>query len=152
MTDCDGRKRTLTVPRGKMRADVWKARVQRAERLLPAPWADVVGRSKGQFVAAIQSYEDDCSTAMGGKVLLVGEAYTQFRPHLGLSSNLGALQALKLGEVLRGEKTMAQWEDEVAAYSREYAEHSTAMGIFGMTGKWPSGYVPLAGKVVMDGV
>jgi hypothetical protein len=77
-----------------------------------------------------------------GKVLLVGEAYTQIRPHLGASCDIAALQALLLAEVLSGKKSMKEWEGEVAEYASKMSIASRATGTFGMTGNWPKDYVP----------
>jgi hydroxymethylglutaryl-CoA reductase len=38
-----------------------------------------------------------------GKLLLVGDALAQFRPHVGSSTNQAALDALLLEKVLKGE-------------------------------------------------
>ncbi|KAF1972610.1 hypothetical protein BU23DRAFT_580740 [Bimuria novae-zelandiae CBS 107.79] len=131
MTDTVGHRHNKTVPRGQLRDEVFH---------------ELIHKSKDPFVTAITSHRGSASTFYNGKVFLAGEAYTQFRPHLGLSCDLAVLQALTLREALTGDKTMAEYEKAVGDYAAEFSMRSTAMDHFGLTGKWPEGYVPLYAK------
>jgi hypothetical protein len=109
--------------------------------------------AKHPFLSIITSSENGKAAFMGGKLLLVLEAFTQIRPHLGLSSNLAAFQALELVNVLNGDKSVDEWEQDVVEYGQEFALRSKAVGHFGMTGKWPEGYVPpLPAEPVPEGI
>lgn len=142
MTDSSGYRHGQTVPRGSVRPDVWKKQVSRAEEVLPAGFRDIVKETTSPLVTAITSFESPKALLCGGKVVLVGEAFTQLRPHLGLSSNLAAFQALTLANALKGQKSLAEWEEEVIKLGHEDSVRSSAMGTLGMTGSWPQGYVP----------
>lgn len=144
MTDSNGHRHNKTVPRGNLRGEVWKK--QLADYKLPAGWNELIHQSKQTFMTAVTSHEGSSSAFYDGKVLLAGEAFTQFRPHLGLSCDLAALQALTLSDVLTAEKTMSEYEKIVGDYAAEFSMRSSAMGHFGLTGKWPEGYVPLYAK------
>jgi 2-polyprenyl-6-methoxyphenol hydroxylase-like FAD-dependent oxidoreductase len=141
MTDIKGYRHNKTVPRGCLRNEVWEK--QLAKKKLPTGWDELISKSEGPFVTAVTSFEGPGPLFCDGKVLLAGEAFTQFRPHLGLSCDLAALQALTLGDVLTGDITMTEYEKLVTEYTEEFSVRSSAMGHFGLTGRWPEGYVPL---------
>ncbi len=103
----------------------------------------MVLNSESPFVTAVTGFESDKAAFLGGKLLLAGDALTQFRPHLGSSCNLPALQALMLAKVLKREKTIQDWEEQVVSFGKEFAMRSIAAGQFSMTGTYPEGYVPL---------
>ncbi|KAF1996761.1 FAD/NAD(P)-binding domain-containing protein [Amniculicola lignicola CBS 123094] len=132
MTDRSGRKHRVTVPRGDLSEVVWAKRVERARTVLSSPWVEMVTTSESPFVTAITNSESDKAVFFGGKLLLAGDAFIQFRPHLGSSCNLPVLQALTLLK-----------EDQVLSHGKEFAMRSIAAGQFGMTGTYPEGYVPL---------
>jgi hypothetical protein len=142
MMDASGHVHRQTVPRGQLSSVSWQKQLARAEAIFPTPWFDVIQKAASPFVTAITSFESLRASFCGGKVLLAGEAFTQYRPHLGLSCDLAGFQALTLAEVLKGTKTVDEWEREVAEHALEFATRSSATGHFAMTGKWPDGYVP----------
>lgn len=143
MTDKAGRQHRVTVPRDALSAAAWANRVLRARTVLPTPWQEMVVTSESPFVTAITGFESEKAVFFEGKLLLAGDALTQFRPHLGSSCNLPALQALKLIDVLAGKLPMSDWEVEIVSHGKEFAARSIAAGQFGMTGAYPQGYVPL---------
>jgi len=143
MRDTSGRLRNGTVPKGYLSISAWEKRLSAAKPVLPDSWFDIVSQSQSPFVTAITSSEGIKASFFDGKLLLAGDAFAQMRPHLGLSCNQAALQALQLAKVLQGSITMEQWEKEVVEWSREFSVRSAAMGQFGLTGKYPEGYVPL---------
>ncbi|KAH7396874.1 hypothetical protein DE146DRAFT_657993 [Phaeosphaeria sp. MPI-PUGE-AT-0046c] len=143
MTDMAGRQHRVTVPRDAVSTAAWASRVLRARKVLPSPWQEMVVTSESPFVTAITGFESEKAVFFEGKLLLAGDALTQFRPHLGSSCNLPALQALKLIDVLAGKLPISKWENEIVSYSKEFAARSIAAGQFGITGAYPQGYIPL---------
>lgn len=144
MTDVTGHRHNKTVPRGLTRDEVWNQ--QLLEHKLPSAWDEVFRKTEEPFVTAISSFEGSSTTFCDGKVMLVGEAYTHFRPNSGLSCDLAAFQALTLRDVLKGEKDMEEYNRAVSEYAHEFSFRSKATGQWGLTGKWPEGYVPLFAK------
>ncbi|OAL49667.1 FAD/NAD(P)-binding domain-containing protein [Pyrenochaeta sp. DS3sAY3a] len=142
MTDANGIRHNVTVPASSLRLDMWNAQLLRRKDILPPLWTTILSATKAPLLTAIRSFDNSIASFYNGKVLLVGEAYTQVRPHLGASCDIAALQALLLAEVLNGEKSIKEWEGEVAEYASKMSIASRATGTFGMTGKWPSDYVP----------
>ena len=91
------------------------------------------------MLTAIRSFENPSASFFGGKLVLAGEAFMQIRPHLGASCSIPALQALTLAQVLEGEKTWDEAQEEVVQYAMKQAMGSKMTGVFGMTGAWPAG-------------
>jgi hypothetical protein len=143
MTDSMGRRRNSVVPKGLLSSLVWKERLLIGETNLPKPWFEMVSQSKTPFATAITSLDGSKAAFCEGKVLLVGDAFAQFKPHLGMSCNQSALKAMQLGKVLEGEIALEEWEKEITEWSYEFSLRSAAVGQFGLTGKYPEGYVPL---------
>ena len=135
MTDRDGHRRRTTVPRGQISPTVWQKRLETARELVGQDWFRVISETKLPFVTNITDLQSSKACFFDGKLLLVGESFTQFRPHVGLSSNMAALQALSLTQVLQGELTLEQWEQNAVKYAEELGAISTAFGLFGLSGK-----------------
>lgn len=142
MTDTKGKRHNVTVPAGLLRPEVWDAQLTRRKEILSPLWHNIFSQAKSPLLTAVNSFDNRKALFFDGKLLLVGEAYNQIRPHLGASCDIAALQALTLAEVLEGEKTLVEWEEEVAKYATEMATRSRATGVFGMTGHWPKDYMP----------
>ncbi|KAF2728788.1 FAD/NAD(P)-binding domain-containing protein [Polyplosphaeria fusca] len=143
MTGSDGRRRNVTVPKGYLSKAVWDKKLLSAKNTLPSHWFEVISASQKPYVTAITNFKGTRAVFYDGKLLLAGDAFAQCKPHLGMSSNQAALQALNLVKVLREEITFDEWEKAVKDWSDEFAYRSAAMGQFGLTGKYPEGYVPL---------
>jgi 2-polyprenyl-6-methoxyphenol hydroxylase-like FAD-dependent oxidoreductase len=111
-------------------------------------FSDVVWKSGSPLVTAVTNVQSSKAAFFDGKLLLCGDAFTQLRPHLGLGCNLAALQATTLAKVLKGDMKMDDWERDIIGYATEFSYRSAAMGQFGLTGKFPDGYVPLSGSSV----
>ena len=89
------------------------------------------------LLTAIRSFDNTRGSFFGGKLLLVGEAFIQLRPHLGASCDIAGISAMNLPHVLSGDISIEEWETRVAEHAMEKAIGSRATGIFGMTGRWP---------------
>ena len=76
-------------------------------------------------VTSVTSIASPRAVFFNGKLLLVGDALAQFRPHVGSSTNQAALDALLLEKVFKGEIGLDQWEEQVDGVCRpdEIEEH-----------------------------
>lgn len=137
MTDNRGKLHNVTVPAEFLRPEVWAVQLTQRKEILPPLWQNVLAWTKSPLLTAVHSFDNTRASFFAGKLLLVGEAYIQIRPHIGASCDISALQSLTLAEVMNGEKTMVEWEAEVAKHAMAKATGSKATGLFGMTGKWP---------------
>jgi len=143
MTDSKGKRHHRVVPKGVLDQSVWEERLGRAHRILPEPWARVVNQSRYPFATAVMNSEATKAIHFNSKLLIVGDALMQFRPHMGMACNFAAVQALGLAQVFRKEKTLEQWEKDVIAYGEEFAYRSIAFGTYAFTSKFPEGYQTL---------
>jgi 2-polyprenyl-6-methoxyphenol hydroxylase-like FAD-dependent oxidoreductase len=135
-TDVVGKRHFTTIPRGKMQPRIWAKRQERRAALL-APLAELLQLTSDPFISAIRELAAPRSVFHDGKLLLVGDAFTLFRPHTASATNLAARQALGLGDLLRGQSNLGEWEKS----SLEYAARINALGIayaeYCFTGKIP---------------
>lgn len=113
MTDTDGHLRTSTMPAGKIRPEVWMKLKSTASELLNPPFLELVNKTANPFISTIRDLAAPRAAFCDGRLLLVGEALTVYRPHTGVGFNQSALDCLRLCKVLQKEKTTDQWEGEI---------------------------------------
>lgn len=128
MTDNEGHHHRITVPIGKVRDEPWTYQKAFAKQILPAPLAELVEKTKQPFIQAITDVEIVKPCQFGGKLLIVGDALSTFRPHVGSSTNQAALHALALEKAMTGETRLKQWEQECLDYARVTSLTSVAWG------------------------
>ena len=116
LIDIDGQKRHGTVPRGKIRPDFWSEQRRQGNRLLPDPFKDVMNGISQPFLQVVRDYHSPRASFGDGKVLLVGEAQTLFRPHTSFSTNQAAFDCLSLERLMKDEISAAEWERQVVAF------------------------------------
>ncbi|CAN8101879.1 unnamed protein product [Discula destructiva] len=112
LTDVKGQYHKTTVPQGLTDPTLWKSHRQTlANRLLP-PFVEIVTKSPTPFLTKINESLGGQAVFHDGRVLLVGDALTSYRPNLGRATDQAASHALSLGRVLRGEIPFAAWNLE----------------------------------------
>ena len=136
MTDTSNRYHRNTLPIGSMRPEVWKSYVAIAQEHMCAPFAELVACTTQPFVTAISDAMCPRATALGGRVLLVGEALNLMRPHMALSTTQSAVHALTLERTLRhGDMAgFRRWERDVLRYARMSVAKTNAFGTFFLYG------------------
>ena len=128
MTDVDGKKHRWTLPAGKINPKTWEAMKERAKESLPPQMAEMVVGCEQPFIQCIADVPPEENLFFDGKVMLIGDAFSAFRPHTAASTNQAALDARLLGEVLKGKMEKAQWKDETFAYAKQVQQQSVDMG------------------------
>lgn len=136
MTDTSGRLHRNTLPVGGMKAAVWQTYVALAQERMCAPFAELVAGTSQPFVTAVSEAMCPRATALGGRVLIVGEALNLMRPHMALSTAQSAVHALALERALRqgGTSVPRQWERDVLHYARVSRLKTNAFGTFFLYG------------------
>jgi hypothetical protein len=136
MTDTSDRLHRNTLPIGGMNPAVWQKYVALAQESMCAPFAELVAGTSQPFVTAVSDAMCPRATALGGKVLIVGEALNLMRPHMALSTTQSVVQALALERALRqgGTAVPRQWELNVLHYARVSALKTNAFGTFFLYG------------------
>lgn len=117
MTDSSGKKHRHTVPVGKIQERVWEKQRALASQTLPAPFAELIHKTKEPFVTSIVDIDVCKPSFFDGKLLVVGDALCPFRPHVACSTNQAALDALLLEKMLSGSLSLAAWENQVMDYA-----------------------------------
>jgi hypothetical protein len=136
-TDTNGQKHFTTIPRGKMQRKVWDKISDHGQSVLSPPFAELLRHTVGPFVSAIRDCLSSKAVHYGGKLILVGDAMVQCRPHTAISTNQAAQQALGLESVYRGKTGLDEWEEEALEIAKKNYAFSIAFGEFCFTGKIP---------------
>ncbi|RYP70077.1 hypothetical protein DL771_005694 [Monosporascus sp. 5C6A] len=117
-TDVTGRLHHNNVSRGLVRSEVWER--CRAELLprISGPFQELLQKTSNPFVTKIR--DAICTTASfyDGRVLLVGDAYTTLRPHLGAATEQAAFHSNTLETVYHGKKTPEEWSSGVGRFAQ----------------------------------
>jgi 2-polyprenyl-6-methoxyphenol hydroxylase-like FAD-dependent oxidoreductase len=137
LTDVDGKTHPSTVPRGKMRPEVWQRVLDRKVLVKNPYFRELMEKVEQPFVSAIRDFKGTKSVFYDGSLLLAGDAFTMCRPHGGGSTSQAAFQAQTLVKVLEGEKTLEQWEEACLASAEKAAQFSMAMAQLFWKGKVP---------------
>ena len=135
-TDSSGMRHLSTIPRGNIQPKVW-AKKRESGAALNAAFAELVDKTSDPFVSAIRDLPAVGSVFYDGKLLLVGDAFALFRPHVGMSTNQAAMQALGLADVFQGKVNLEEWERSSLSYAKKTSARSIAFGEFSFTGKVP---------------
>ncbi len=140
MTDCDGHRHVNSLPIGKMRDEVWAKQRARGQAVMPPALAELLDKTRQPFISTISDSIAPRAAFFDGKLLLVGDAFALFRPHIALSTNQAALHCLLSEKLLTGRITIAQWEDQVLRYGRQTRLLSIAYGTVALVGGWTAVY------------
>jgi 2-polyprenyl-6-methoxyphenol hydroxylase-like FAD-dependent oxidoreductase len=129
-TDKDGGKHRYTLPPGnRMAPEVWERQKQRAKDELAPQFAELVNMTKAPFVQAITDLQPASSVwVLDGKAVLVGDAVAGFRPHTAASTSQAAFHALRLPDVLAGERSREEYEKEVLDFATGWHQRGVELG------------------------
>ena len=83
MTDTDGHRHRTTLPKGKMRPEVWERQLNHIRRIFPPLLVELPEKIKEPFVSIISDISSKRAAFFNGRLLLVGDALAQLRPHIG---------------------------------------------------------------------
>ncbi|RDL41696.1 uncharacterized protein BP5553_01675 [Venustampulla echinocandica] len=134
MTDSDGWKHRNSVPKGKMREDVWNAQREYGTKILNSVFVELINKTKEPFLSVIQDFAAPQASFFDGKLLMLGDALAVFRPHMALSLNQAAVDNLLLEKLIKGEITTKSWEKQVVQYGRRNRLINIAFGNFYLYG------------------
>lgn len=110
----DGHRHRNFVPLGRVHKDVWTSRLRAATELpLPGPFLEVATKIKEPAVQVVTDYCSPHAAFEDGRVLLIGDALSQFRPHAALGDSQAAFHATAVVDYLEGKLSLPQWESRV---------------------------------------
>ncbi|KAI1141439.1 FAD/NAD(P)-binding domain-containing protein [Hypoxylon sp. FL0543] len=127
----DGHRHHNIVPAGRVREDVWKARLEYAKKApLPGPFLEVITNIRRPFIQVITDVRSPQAAFEDGRVLLVGDALSLYRPHTAFSATQAAFHALMVEDYLAGKISLQKWEENVLRYSDLHSSQSILYGSF----------------------
>lgn len=131
-TDVNGRLHPNTVAQGLVNPEVWADQKARYVDRFIEPLAEVVTKTPKPFVTKV--IEAECRTASfyEGRVVLVGDAFTAHRSHMGMASEQAARHCWQMDRVWRGEITQAQRDQEARLYAKRFLLINRMIGLSGM--------------------
>lgn len=127
-TDSDGKRHHATVPRGKVRQELWDDQCDHGALLLPEPFKEVMSGIAQPFIQVITDYHSPQASFGEGRVLLVGDAITLLRPHIAFSTNQAAFDCHSVERLVKGEITADDWEKEVVRFGHLHWRRSIWFG------------------------
>ena len=74
MTDVDGHFHRSTVPKGKIRPEVWEPQVEQAHRVLPKDIVTLVEKIKEPFVSVVTSCSAPQASFFDNRLFLIGKS------------------------------------------------------------------------------
>ena len=112
MTDRNGKRHHWTMPRGLMRDTVWSAQQEIAARTLSPAVAELAAHISDPLLQVISVCHSPQAAFYEGRVLLVGDALSQLRPHSGKGIQQAAAHCVQVERLVRGEIGVTEWETE----------------------------------------
>ncbi|KAL4772932.1 FAD/NAD(P)-binding domain-containing protein [Aspergillus nidulans var. acristatus] len=113
LTDKNGMKHHTSIPPNLLKPALWSAQLAHARTVLPPPYLEILTQIKSPFMHTITDYVSSHASFLSGRVLLVGDALALLRPHVALSTNTAAFEALLTEKLVRGDISVSEWEERV---------------------------------------
>lgn len=131
-TDVHGKVHPNTVSQGLVQPELWADMKSRFLSQMLAPLAEVVDKTPRPFVTKV--CEAQCSQASfyDGRVVLVGDAFTALRSHLGMASEQAATHCVQMDEVWRGDVSHSQRDRGARLYAMKFLLLNRLVGFFGL--------------------
>ncbi|KAI0181678.1 FAD/NAD(P)-binding domain-containing protein [Hypoxylon sp. FL1284] len=127
----DGHRHHNIVPAGRVHEDVWKARLEHAKTApLPGPLLEVIMKIRRPFIQVITDVRAPRAAFEDGRVLLVGDSLSLYRPHTAFSSTQAAFHALMVEDYVAGKISLEKWEEKLLRYSDLHSSQSILYGSF----------------------
>ncbi|KAH6637283.1 hypothetical protein F5144DRAFT_647380 [Chaetomium tenue] len=133
-TDINGKMHHSTVPQGLVKPDLWaRQKAQYLEQMTPR-LAELIDRTPRPFISKATDLDgtDHPASFFDGRLVLVGDAYTAFRPHVGMASEQAAHHCWQMDRVWREEITQEQRDREAALFGKRFLLLNRFVGLTGM--------------------
>lgn len=134
-TDTDGIYHAGTVPRGKLRPEVFEKQKSLASATMPPEFANILSSTPNPFVSKVYDVSSPKAVFYNGKLFLVGDAQITIRPNAGMSTTNAAHDCNKLEEFMQGKITAKKWEKAVLGYGAAQQGFAKVIAAFGLESK-----------------
>ena len=131
-TDTEGKIHPNTVPHGKINPNIWSEQINSYKHKMTPQLAELVSKTPKPFVTKVIEAQTHDISFFDGHLVLVGDAMTGFRSHLGWASEQAARHAVQLDKVWRGDMTMKQRDEAAILYAERFIRLNRMMGMTGM--------------------
>ncbi|KAI1123025.1 hypothetical protein F5Y10DRAFT_252638 [Nemania abortiva] len=128
MTDCNGRRRAITMPPGMTDMKAWEKQRKLARERLPPQFAEIVCGTNKPFVQAVTDVLSPEHEYWGGKVVLIGDALAGFRPHTVASTSQAAFDAMIFADYINGKVSREEWKRQTLGFARYIQKRGVDMG------------------------
>ncbi|KAJ8115031.1 hypothetical protein ONZ43_g4764 [Nemania bipapillata] len=128
MTDCNGRRRAITMPPGMTDPNAWEKQRKLARERLPPQFAEIVCGTNKPFVQAVTDVLSPEHEYWGGKVVLIGDALAGFRPHTVASTSQAAFDAMIFADYIDGKVSREEWKRQTLGFARYIQKRGVDMG------------------------
>lgn len=145
-TDIDGKRHSATIPRGKMHLDGWRRILNRKSEVGNPYFVELIEKLEQPFVSAVRDLDGSKPVFERKRLVLVGDALAQCRPHASGSTSQAAMQAMELGKVREGKLPFEEWEKNFIEGVTNAQTYSLAMAEYLFTGKPPDATKPTVGQ------
>ncbi|KAK3725387.1 hypothetical protein LTR37_000357 [Vermiconidia calcicola] len=119
LTDIHNHQHRTTLPKGLMRPEIWSAQLSTAREMFNPLLYSLISQIKEPFVSVISSVMSPRARYMNDRLFLIGDALAQVQPNTGQGTNLAALDAMLLADVVKGDLSAEEWEKRVLEVSQE---------------------------------
>lgn len=127
----DGHRHHNIVPKGRVNEKIWAERQELAKsEPFPAPFLEVVQKIQQPFIQVITDFIAPQVAFEDGKVLLVGDAVSLYRPHTAFSGTQAAFHANSVEDYVAGKLSLQDFQERVLRYARLHCRQSTCFGNF----------------------
>ena len=141
MTDVDGHHHRTTIPKGKLRPEIWEAQIVQARRVFPPPFLEVIEKIHEPFVSVISSIASPRASYFDNRLFLIGDALVQTQPNAGMGTNIAALGAITLVDAIGSPSSgsldqakISKWEEELLEYAQLTRLRSVAFASWFLNG------------------
>lgn len=141
MTDVFGHQHRTTVPKGQLRPEIWQGQLAQARRILPPELVELVEHIREPFVSVISSISAPRAAYFNNRLFLIGDALTQSQPNVGMGTNMAAMGAMSLVDVIGSagkgpidDVEVGKWEKKLLQESELIRVRSTAFASWFLNG------------------
>lgn len=97
-----------------------------------APLAEAVNKTPFPFVTKVAESQIQQASHFDNRVVVVGDAFTALRSHMGMASEQAARHCWQMDRVWRGEITQEQRDREATMYAEKFLLINRLIGLIGL--------------------
>ncbi|KAK5684965.1 hypothetical protein LTS10_003040 [Elasticomyces elasticus] len=136
LTDTDGHVHRTTLPKGKMRPEIWAAQLEIARKWMPPLIAEIAAKIEHPFVSLITSIGSKQAKFFDDRLFFIGDSLVQTQPNAGSGLTKAAREAMLLPRVLDGSLSAADWEQQVLTLAEGERLFSKSFGSYNLRTWW----------------